>query len=76
MPGKFYEDFMVGEVLRHRPGRTITESDHVLFTCLTMNPSSTPLDAEWMTSSEFGHRLVNSTLTPCHRGVEEGTLER
>jgi acyl dehydratase len=63
MPGKFYEDFEVGEVLRHQPGRTITESDNVLFTCLTMNPSSTHLDEEWMTGSEFGHRLVNSTLT-------------
>ena len=63
MPGKFYEDFVVGVVLRHQPGRTITESDNVLFTCLTMNPSSTHLDEEWMTGSEFRHRLVNSTLT-------------
>jgi acyl dehydratase len=63
MPGKFYEDFVVGEVLRHQPGRTITESDNVLFTCLTMNPSSTHLDEQWMTGSEFRHRLVNSTLT-------------
>jgi acyl dehydratase len=62
MPGTFYEDFEVGEVPRHQPGRTITESDNVLFTCLTMNPSPTHLDGEWMTGSAFGHRLVNSTL--------------
>jgi acyl dehydratase len=63
MPGKYFEEFTVGEVFRHQPGRTITEMDNVLFTCLTMNPQPLHLDAEFARSTEFGQRLVNSILT-------------
>ena len=35
--GRFYEDFEVGDVFRSRFGRTITETDNIWFTCLTMN---------------------------------------
>jgi acyl dehydratase len=63
VPGKSYEDFAVGEVMRHQPGRTVAEADNVLFTCLTMTPSSAHLDEEGMKTSECGHRLVTSTLT-------------
>jgi acyl dehydratase len=63
VPGKYYEDFAVGEVMRPQPGRMVAEADNVLFACLTMTPSSAHLDEEWMKTSEFGHRLVNSTLT-------------
>ena len=39
MAGKYFEEFSVGQVFKHQPGRTITEMDNVLFTTLTMNPN-------------------------------------
>ncbi|MEO7146737.1 MAG: MaoC family dehydratase, partial [Terrimesophilobacter sp.] len=47
----------------HRPGRTITEADNVLFTTMTMNSQSLHLDAAWSATQPFGQRLVNSMLT-------------
>jgi acyl dehydratase len=35
--GRYYEDFVIGDVYEHRPGRTITETDNIWFTLLTMN---------------------------------------
>ena len=57
------KEFTVGTVYRHRPGRTMTEADNVLFTSLTMNTQPLHLDAHWSSSQEFGERLVNSMLT-------------
>jgi acyl dehydratase len=61
--GRYYDELEVGDVFRHRPGRTITETDNLLFTTLTMNTQSLHLDAEAAAESEFGQRLVNSLLT-------------
>ena len=36
-PGRYYEDFQVGDIYEHRPGRTISEADNTWFTLLTMN---------------------------------------
>jgi acyl dehydratase len=63
MPGRYFEEFAVGEVFQHQPGRTVTEMDNVLFTCLTMNPQPLHLDEEFAKTTEFGQRLVNSILT-------------
>ena len=63
MPGKYFEEFRVGEVYRHQPGRTVTETDNLLFTALTMNPQPLHLDAEFAKTAEFGQRLVNSIFT-------------
>src|SRR5437867_537386 len=63
MAGKYFEEFTVGQVFRHQPGRTITEMDNVLFTTLTMNPQPLHLDEEFAKQTEFGQRLVNSLLT-------------
>ena len=38
--GRYYDDFVVGDVYEHRPGRTITESDNTWFTLITMNTAS------------------------------------
>ena len=35
--GRYLEDFKVGDVYEHRPGRTISESDNTWFTLLTTN---------------------------------------
>jgi acyl dehydratase len=63
MAGKYFEEFAVGQVFQHQPGRTVTEMDNVLFTCLTMNPQPLHLDEEFAKQTEFGQRLVNSLLT-------------
>ena len=61
--GRYYEDFTVGDVYEHRPGRTITEYDNISFTLLTMNTHPLHFDAEYAKHSEFGKPLVNSALT-------------
>ena len=61
--GRYYEDFAVGDVYEHRPGRTITEYDNISFTLLTMNTHPLHFDSEYAKHSEFGKPLVNSALT-------------
>ena len=61
--GRYYEEFKVGDVYEHRPGRTITESDNTWFTLLTMNQHPVHFDADYASHSEFGKPLVNSCLT-------------
>ena len=61
--GRFYEDFTVGDVYEHRPGRTITETDNIWFTLLTMNTHPLHFDAAYAAKSEFKQPLVNSCLT-------------
>ncbi len=61
--GLWFEEFEVGATYLHRPGRTITEADNVLFSTLTMNAQPLHLDAAWAADEPFGERLVNSMLT-------------
>ena len=61
--GRYLEDFVVGDVYEHRPGRTITESDNTWFTLLTMNQHPLHFDKEYGARTEFGQVLVNSCLT-------------
>jgi itaconyl-CoA hydratase len=61
--GRYYEDFTVGDVYEHRPGRTITETDNIWFTLLTMNTHPAHFDAEYAKKTEFGRPLVASPLT-------------
>ena len=63
MPGMYYEDFTVGEVIRHEVTRTVTETDNLLFTTLTMNVQPLHLDAEFAATSMFGRQIVNSVFT-------------
>jgi itaconyl-CoA hydratase len=61
--GRYFEDFVVGEVYEHRPGRTLTETDNTWFTLLTMNTHPLHFDAEYAKASEFGRPVVCSPLT-------------
>lgn len=61
--GLYYEEFAVGARYLHRPGRTATETDNVLFTTMTMNMQGLHLDAAWAATQPFGERLVNSMFT-------------
>jgi len=61
--GRCFEEFTVGDVYEHRPGRTISEADNTWFTLLTMNQHPLHFDAAYATKSEFGRPVVNSCLT-------------
>jgi acyl dehydratase len=61
--GLYFEEFEDDAIYVHSPGRTVTETDNVLFTTLTMNTQSLHLDAEWSRGTEFGERLINSMFT-------------
>ena len=61
--GRFFEDFAVGDRFQSRLGRTVTETDNVWFTCLTMNTNPIHFDAEYAAKTEFGRPLVNSCFT-------------
>ncbi|MDN2566925.1 MaoC family dehydratase [Aquibium sp. A9E412] len=61
--GRYFDDFEIGDVYEHRPGRTITETDNIQFTLLTMNTHPLHFDNAYAAHSEFGRPLVASTLT-------------
>lgn len=61
--GLFFDELEPGTVYAHRPGRTLTEADNVLFSTLTMNTQPLHLDAAYSAGQPYGQRLVNSMLT-------------
>jgi acyl dehydratase len=61
--GRWFEQLPVGTRVQHVTRRTVTETDNVLFTTMTMNPAPMHLDAEYASRSEFGRPLVNSMFT-------------
>ena len=61
--GRFFEDFVVGDVYRSKVGRTITETDNIQFSLLTANTNPIHIDANYARQTEFGRPLVNSTMT-------------
>ena len=63
MAGLYFEQFEVGQLFEHAVRRTVTETDNLLFTALTMNPAALHLDAEYCKCTQFGAPLVNSVFT-------------
>jgi acyl dehydratase len=64
MPGLYFEEFEEGQIFRHPIRRTVTETDNVLFSTMTMNPAALHLDHHYAeTETEFGKPLVNSLFT-------------
>jgi len=61
--GRYFEDFRVGDIYQHRPGRTITQYDNISFTLLTMNTHPMHFDEQYARHSEFGRCIVCSPLT-------------
>lgn len=61
--GRYYEDFVIGDIYEHRPGRTITESDNINFSLMTMNQHPMHCDANYAAKSEFKRPIVNSGLS-------------
>lgn len=63
MPGKYFDELEVGQIIRHANGRTITEMDNTLFSVLTMNPQPLHLNEDFASKTQFGQRIVNGLLT-------------
>jgi acyl dehydratase len=63
MPGKFFEELEIGQLIRHPTGRTVTEMDNVLFSVLTMNTQPLHLNEDFAGRTEFGRRIVNGIFT-------------
>lgn len=63
MPGRYYDEWTVGDKVTHQPSRTVTETDNLMFSAMTHNMQPLHLDAEYARASEFGQILVNSTFT-------------
>ncbi|MGQ4554958.1 MaoC/PaaZ C-terminal domain-containing protein [Halobellus sp. GM3] len=60
--GRFYEDFEIGDIYKHPYGRTVTETDNVWFTNLTMNQNPMHFNEAYASETEFGERLVDGTF--------------
>ena len=63
MAGLYFEQFEIGQVFTHAITRTVTETDNVLMTALSMNPQPLHWDVEFAAKTEFGKPLVNSMFT-------------
>jgi acyl dehydratase len=62
--GRYLESFQVGEVIRHRLTRTVTQMDNMLFSNMTLNPQPLHIDADFCAKeTEWGRPLMNSLFT-------------
>ena len=55
----YFEDLAVGRVIRHWPGRTISEADDTWFSMITMNGNPIHFDAAYAATVGHGQCLVN-----------------
>ena len=63
MPGLYLEDFQIGQVFRHPLTKSVTESDNMLFSVMTLNPQPLHIDFAFAAKTEWGKPLVNSLFT-------------
>jgi len=63
MTGRYYEELEVGAHFRHPTGRTVSETDNVLFSALTLNTQPLHLNEDFAARSQFGKRIVNGIFT-------------
>jgi itaconyl-CoA hydratase len=61
--GRTFEDFKVGEIIRHPIGRTVTATDNAWTTLIAVNTNPIHFDTHYSAQTEFGKPLVNSPLT-------------
>jgi acyl dehydratase len=61
--GRYFEEFEIGAVYKHSPGRTLTQADNIWFSLLTLNQHPLHCDEEYGRQSEFGRCIVSSPLT-------------
>ena len=63
MTGKYFDEFNVGEVIKHEITRTVTEVDNIMFSSLTLNMQPLHIDYEFASNSMHGKPLVNGMFT-------------
>jgi acyl dehydratase len=63
MAGLFFDEFHVGQVFQHELRKTLTESDNMLFSTMTLNPQPLHIDRHFSQGTEWGQPLMNSLLT-------------
>ena len=63
MAGKYFDELEVGMKIRHTLGRTVTETDNILFNSLTMNTQPLHMNADFASKTQFGQPIVNGILT-------------
>ncbi len=63
MPGKYFDELNIGDKFQHAMGRTVTESDNVMFSALTMNTQPLHLNEDFAARTEFGQRIMNGIFT-------------
>ncbi|WP_028710032.1 MULTISPECIES: MaoC family dehydratase [Paracoccus] len=63
MPGRYFDEFTPGEIIRHELRRTVCEADNIWFSLLTMNPQPLHVDAAYAAGTEWGQPLFNSMAT-------------
>ena len=61
--GKWLEELTEGLIIPHALTRTVTETDNLMFTTMTLNPARLHLDYESAKGTQFGQPLVNSMFT-------------
>ena len=60
--GRYFEEFEEGEVIKHWPGRTISQTDNSWFSLLTQNQHPVHIDANYAKNTQHGQNLVNGLL--------------
>lgn len=63
MAGLWFEEFAVGQVIRHEIRKTVLEYENMLFSSLTFNPAQIHVDHDYAAKTEFGRPLMNSIFT-------------
>ncbi len=63
MAGKFFQDFEVGMTFQHKQGRTVSETDNLLFCGMTMNSQPLHVNEDFASKTEFGTRIMNGIFT-------------
>jgi acyl dehydratase len=63
MAGLWFEEFEVGQVIRHEIRKTVLEYENMLFSSLTFNPAQLHVDHDYAETTEFGKPLMNSIFT-------------
>ena len=63
MAGLWFEEFEVGQVIRHEIRKTVLEYENMMFSALTYNPAQIHIDHDYASKTEFGKPLMNSIYT-------------
>ena len=63
MAGLWFDQFVEGQVFEHELRKTVTESDNMMFSTMTLNPQPLHIDRHFSEGTEWGQPLVNSLFT-------------